>query len=317
VYARVRDDSGVRHRFAAYDTRPETVMDNERTMLVQAVASGLVTITQAEHAVLCRRGVQMVRQYNMTPERAAKRLLAPLKQALQSMPADAKDVVPPVALTLRRMGIVEYGHLCLLWTAAVPPMPYSEVKPKVSAFLAAAHCGLTDRAMRTSEMTREEAGVPERPGAGLLPTHAADVLERLQRAIVQFNADNGGRERTLETVQRMELACVHFDQAYGAVSVDDVLDASRNPAGDSSASELAALEAQLVTSIEKTNAVVTALSDDKLPLANKVAAVQNAVDSNCAPTLRSPLNALLPAVATQAYAFGAPYLLRPHVGLPL
>lgn len=280
--------------------------DRNRALLVQRVASAFVTSTLIEFAVLCRRGVWLIRNNSLrasvlTPSQAADLVLHDITALVNATVGKSMGVVPPCVVSLRRQGLVELGHMCLVWHDGHPMLPRRasesmgarDANPLRRAFLACAHHGMTDRMLRAENFTHSD-------------DHALD--EDTYKVMIDF-LEHAVYSPSEEYVRALQLAFVPLTRDYSCPSIDDVLlGCSHNKC-----TELTQLQTMLTTAISHTVALEDALMKpnkqaklDRVAVRVVLERVVNAstdAASRWIPTVRSRFNALLPRAATKTSVY--------------
>ena len=267
-------------------------MDYERAMTVQYIATATITPTLAEEAVLCRLAMGSLTQRSSEADvaQAVGAVLRPLRHSVAAFRAasggtQAMGVLPPCGLEVRRKGIAEMGHLCVLWSWAPPRMPVQlandEPLEDAAMYEGVQKC-LTERYLR--KVLKAKRGVFE--GAMQEPGGLAT------RLITLWNAFGGGGINGA-AFKTLRPACVCFTADYECLGFDDVLLDDAAPP-----TQMDALTEQLKKSAKLTFDLVTALA---MPKAQQPGEVKKAIEAirkaKRVPTIRSRYNALLPSSA--------------------
>lgn len=314
-------------------SRSTYAMDEERAMLVHGVASGVVTITQCEFAVLSDDLLRRYAKYkradvnrledtsplNVIMEwlrSAARDVLAPVYTALWTTSAQDSSASPmvvlPCMLAVRRRGVVDLGHRCVMYGAskAPPQLPTligakdssEDVAARNKAFLDAAHNGITDRTMSAHGLQR----VQKLENSG----NAASIVTRLSK-LSELVAD-------LVCVPMGMRATAKGKSNYDCPSFDDVIAAANY---NDAVSKLRYLETVLINAALAALAIRRAFwlgegatnplwlrewlkaSDSRRGNDDLRGVVQTSLEQGFAPAVYSRYNALLPASVTRASAY--------------
>jgi len=170
--------------------------DHALATTARMISTGFLNAHLAEFAVIVRKIVNAGTTANV------EHMMEPLKRFVGS------KAVPPMALEIRRKGLVELGFMAMIYDDVVVDQMPTGYTGKRSEYRTAAHHGLTERALR--EMGLNRVGVTPPAGSVSLQTQA--------RRIMMLNRIEEFGNKLVEDV-----VCVPLRKDFSCHSIDDVL----------------------------------------------------------------------------------------------